>query len=66
MKVIKHTPFVWQYYDVFEDGVVDWIDSECREYMHDNTDIPTRPQTFSVKNDSYNPVSYTHLRAHET
>ena len=61
MKVIKHTPFVWQYYDVFEDGVVDWIDSECREYMHDHVDVPTRPQTFSVKNDSYNLTTISRI-----
>lgn len=54
MEVIKHTPFVWQYYNVFEDGVVDWIDEECKKHMHHDSTVPSRPQTFSVKNDSYN------------
>ena len=54
MKVIKHTPFIWQYYNVFEDGIVDWIDEECKKYMHNDPTVIKRPQTFSVKNDSYN------------
>lgn len=61
MEVIKHTPFVWQYYNVFEDGVVEWIDEECKKHMHDDPTVPTRPQTFSVKNDSYNLTTTSRL-----
>lgn len=54
MEVIKHTKFVWQYLNVLEDGACDYIYNECMEHLHNDPTIPTRPQTFSVKNDSYN------------
>ena len=54
MEIIKHTKFVWQYLNVFEDGIADYVLDECMTYLHNDPLIPTRKQTFSVKNDSYN------------
>jgi hypothetical protein len=54
MEVIKHTKFIWQYLNVFDDGVCDYILDECMTHLHNDSLIPTREQTFSVRNDSYN------------
>lgn len=54
MEVIKHTKFIWQYLNVLDEGVVDYIKDECMTYLHEDPIVLSRPQTFSVKNDSYN------------
>jgi hypothetical protein len=61
MEIVKHTKFIWQYLNVFEDGICDYIRDECMMYLQNDPLIPTRPQTFSVKNDSYNLTQVTRV-----
>jgi hypothetical protein len=54
MKVIKHTKFIWQYLDIFEDNICEHIANECMTHLHNDSLVSPREQTFSIKNDSYN------------
>ncbi|AHB80439.1 2OG-Fe(II) oxygenase [Synechococcus phage ACG-2014h] len=54
MKIIKHTPFVWQYLNVASDDQIESITSGCKQYMLNDDTIPSREQTFSVRNTSFN------------
>ena len=53
-EIIKHTPFVWQYLNVASDDEVKYITEGCKEYMLHDDAIPSREQTFSVRNTSFN------------
>jgi hypothetical protein len=61
MEIVKHTKFIWEYLNVFDEGVCDHITDVCMTHLHNDSLVPTRPQTFSVKNDSYNLTTVSRM-----
>jgi len=54
MEVIKHTKFIWQYLNVFDNNLCDHVREECLEHLHYNDMAYKRDRNHIVQNDSYN------------